>query len=93
MTLEIQIQSLSYSLMYGMFIVFIFNFIYRYLFHSNFIYKIIMDFLFVSDSVLLYFWLLKMINNGIFHSYFLIMFIVGGFISDRKTKIFRKMKK
>ena len=92
MSLELQIQSLVYSLVYGMFITSIFNILYKYLFYSRLLYKICINFLFIVDSVILYFLFLKGINNGIFHSYFLIMVIVGGFISDHTMKKFRNKK-
>lgn len=91
MSLEIQIQTLAFSLIYGMFFSLIMNLNYKYIFNSKLYYKVIINLLFVIGMVLLYFILLRKINNGIFHSYFIIMIILGFFIGNYKTKVLRKL--
>lgn len=91
MTLEIQIQSLIFSLIYGMFFALIMNLNYKYIFNTKIYYKIIVNLMFVVIMVLLYFILLRKINNGIFHSYFILMIVVGVTIGNYKTKVLRKL--
>ena len=93
MNLEIQIQVLVYSLMYGMFFSLVMNLCYRYIFYTKTYYKVIINFLFIINMVLIYFIILRKINNGIFHSYFLLMIILGIFIGNNKTKVLRKVLK
>ncbi len=92
MTLEVQIQSLIYSLVFGMFISMIFNFFYKYLFNKRKIIKILSTELFIISSVLLYFLLLVKINNGIISYYLFISIILGFVIGNKKTKILRFKK-
>lgn len=91
MALEIQIQSLVFSLIYGMFFALVMNLNYKYIFRTKIYYKIIVNFLFIVNMVLLYFILLRKINNGIFHSYFILMIILGVGIGNYKTKVLRKL--
>ena len=47
------------------------------------------DMLFIIDNVLVYFIILRYINNGIFHIYFSIMIILGfilGYFIDKKIR-------
>lgn len=91
MSLEVQIQSLAFSLLYGMFFSLVLNLNYQYIFNTKIYYKIIINFMFVVIMVLLYFILLYRINNGIFHSYFILVIIFGVIIGNSKTKILRKL--
>lgn len=93
MNLEIQIQVLVYSLIYGMFFSFVMNLGYRYIFYTKTYYKVTINFLFIFNMVLIYFIILRKINNGIFHSYFLLMIILGILIGNNKTKVLRKVLK
>jgi len=89
MTLEIQIQSLIYSFVYGLFFSFFFNLHYRYLFLSKIAYRIVLNFFFVLVNVFLYFILLKLINEGIIHYYFILMLFLGYLLGNMKTKVLR----
>lgn len=91
MSLEIQIQSLVFSLVYGMFFALIMNLNYKYIFNTKIYYKIIVNFMFVVIMVMLYFILLRKINNGIFHSYFILMIVLGVAIGNYKTRVLRKL--
>jgi len=77
MNLIIQIQTLVFSFVYGMFFQYTVCLNYKYLVKSNTYVKILVNFLFVIDHVLLYFFLLLKINNGILHLYFFISFLLG----------------
>ena len=52
---------------------------YKYLFQSHIVYKTIVNLFFVFGNCIIYFWILKAINHGIFHLYFSFM-LIGGFV-------------
>ena len=91
MVLEVQIQSLIFSLCFGMFCAFIYNLCYRWLFKGKKIIRIFINLIFVNLLSILYFVLLKGINFGIIHWYFLLIFGVGFVIGNRKTRKIRKL--
>lgn len=77
MTLIIQIKSLAFSFLYGVFFAFTYKLNYKYLTSNMKFFKIILSLFFIFDHVLLYFVLISKINNGILHLYFLFTFIIG----------------
>lgn len=90
MNLEIQIQSLIVSFIYGMFSSLIYNFIYPVLYSKNKVIKIITNLLYSFLIYSLFFNLLYLINNGVVHIYFVLLFIMGFIIGNMKTKKIRK---
>jgi hypothetical protein len=92
MNLETQIQSLIFSLVFGMFFALMFNIFYKQLFLGRTVFKIISNVFFVTCNVLLYFGILKTINDGIIHPYFLLMLFIGFTIGNKKAKMIRKIK-
>lgn len=90
MSLEVQIQSLIYSFVFGIFFSYTMNLNYRYLFSSTKLIRIIINLLFVLVHVLFYFILLKMINSGVLHIYFLIVFILGFCFGNYYSKKLRR---
>lgn len=96
MTLLIQIKSLIFSFLYGIFFAFTYKLNYKYLMCNIKILKTLLSFFFIFDHVLLYFILLSLINNGILHLYFLITFILGNiffvylFDNNKKIKLTKK---
>ena len=91
MTLLLQIKSLFFVFIYALFFSFTFNTNKKFLLHKNKLYKIIINVLFFLDHVLLFFILLKEINNFILHFYYVPSFILGiilykkYFTSDKKS--------
>lgn len=77
MELSVQLQVLTVSFVYGILFAYLLKTQYKFLFESGKFYKILVTLLFVFDNCLLYFLILRTINNGVFHIYFLFM-IVGG---------------
>ena len=77
MVLNLQIKALIVSFIYGIIISYLIKLQYKYLFPKKYILQIIVDMLFVFDIFLLYFLILKYINNGAFHIYFLFIIIIG----------------
>ena len=92
MDLEIQIQSLIFSLVFGMFFSLIFNLMYKHLFRGKKVFRLFTNMLFVIFNVLLYFGILSIINDGIIHTYFMLMVVVGFIIGNKKTKKIRKYR-
>lgn len=77
MILSIQLQVLTISFIYGILFSYLLKLQYRFLFNGKLLYKIFTNFLFIFDNCLLYFMILKIINNGMFHIYFLFLLILG----------------
>ncbi len=77
MALITQIQTLIVSFIYGICFAYLLVIQYKYLFESKLFIKILFTFLFLFDSFLIYFLLLRIINNGVFHYYFGIMLVLG----------------
>jgi len=90
MNLEIQIQSLIFSFVFGIFFALEFNLIYRYLFSIVSFIKIIINIVFVNINAIVYFYLLYIINGGIIHLYFIIMLVLGFVMGNKKTRKIRK---
>jgi len=88
MSLKLQIFSLIFSLIYGFIFYLLMLINKKYLYNHKL--SFIIDILFVLNNVLIYFIILRKINNGIFHIYFLIVFIIGFLISyyiDKKRHL------
>lgn len=81
--LDIQIKSIIFSFVYGAFFSVLLNLNYKFIYYSKGIIKLLINIFFIIDNVFLYFIILRYINNGIVHFYF-ILFIFLGFISVNK---------
>lgn len=90
MNLKIQILSLLFSFIFGIIFSLLVNINYRLLFSKSRIFQIIMTLVFVINCALIYFFLLKFINNGVVHPYFYLMVLIGFYFSFPITKSFRK---
>ncbi|HIT37357.1 MAG TPA: hypothetical protein IAB59_02610 [Candidatus Onthousia faecipullorum] len=93
MSLTEQVIALIFSFIYGGVLSVLYNFNYNLLFYKNIVVKIIFNILFVLDLVLLYFLVMRRINNAIIHPYFYIFIILGFFSAFDITKRFRKILK
>lgn len=93
MHLEIQIQTLIFSLLYGMFFSLVFNAFYLYIVESRSYIKIIINICVLFLFSIIYFLVLVKINNGAIHIYLFIFLIIGFFIGNNKTKKKRKISK
>ena len=89
MTLDVQIQTLIFSFVYGLFFSFLVNLNYKYLLEGKLGFMIVINILFVLVVALLNFLLLRLINDGMLHFYFFLMVVVGFFVGDPKTKKIR----
>ena len=79
MVLNLQLKSLVISFVYGIILAYLIRINSKYLFTKKVILKIIVSVLFVFDYYLLYFIMLKIISNGMFHIYFIFV-LIGGYI-------------
>ena len=86
MSLELQIQSIAFSIFFGLFTSLTFNLLYPFLFKTKKVLKVIITLIYVLLNVSLYFYFLFLINYGNIHNYFLISLIIGFLIGNRKTK-------
>ena len=87
MNIFIQIISLIISFLYGVFIYYFNVFNKKVINNKKLIYDIIFRIIYVYLLVLLYIVIMFKINKGIFHNYFLLLMLLGYFISYRKCKI------
>lgn len=93
MDLEIQIQSLISTCVYGMFLSFTYNLLYRFLYTKNKVMLVLNNFIYMIFNVFLYFTMLMLINNGVVHVYFLLMTFLGFLIGNSKCKNIRSKVK
>ncbi len=89
MNLEIQIQSLTVSFVYGLFYSLLYNLFYAFLYCKNKILRIITNIVFNVSLTILFFYIMYLINYGNIHIYFTIFFLCGFFIGNRKTILVR----
>lgn len=93
MILSIQIYSLLFSFGYGIFFAVLLFLFRKVIFNKNLILMVIFSFLFVFLNVILYFWGLKAINNGILHIYFFLSILLGYCLTNVVfSKLLVKMK-
>lgn len=79
MEIQLQLLSILISFFFGIFFSILTNLNYRYLFSKHIWFKTTFTVIYILDMALLYFLVMKMLNNGIIHSYFL-LFVGLGFL-------------
>ena len=84
MELKIQVVTLVYSYLYGGIFTLLLYVNYKMVMESKWFFKVVIDLVFVMINVFIYFMVLKKINNGIFHPYYLVMMGLG-YISVNKV--------
>lgn len=80
MILKIQIFSLFFSFVYGVFFAVLVKLNHKVLFNVKRHIQVISNFFFLLDVSLCYFLCIKYINNGALHIYFLLLFFLGWYI-------------
>ena len=93
MSLVEQVVSLIFSFIYGGVLSVLYNFNYNILFYKNRVVKIIFNILFVFDLVLIYFLVMRKINNAVIHPYFYLLIVLGFFVFFNLTKKLRILLK
>jgi len=89
MSLEIQIEAIAYTFLFGIVLSFFFNILYRILFTKYFLLNFFTNLIFNLSSAILYFYFLFKINSGIIHIYFFFIFLISFFLYNR---IFKKIR-
>lgn len=90
--LSIQIKSILVSFLFGMFLKLIISMNYKFLFHTKGIIKVLGNLFFVIDLVFIYFLILRYVNDGIMHYYFIIFIVLGFLLMCKIQLIFKKFK-
>lgn len=91
MSLKVQIITLLYSFIYGIVFSILLNLNYKFIYEGKRIFKIIITFIFILDSMLLYFLILKKINYGILHIYEFLAIILGFILENTLVaKLYKK---
>ena len=93
MNLSEQVVALIFSFIYGGVLSVLYNFNYNILFYKNRVVKIIFNILFILDLVLIYFLVMRKINNAIIHPYFYLFIIFGFSLFFDFSKRLRKLLK
>ncbi len=77
MTLQIQIQTLLFSFLFGICFSAFLTFNYKLIYHEKKRYKITSTFLLIIGGILIYFIGIRRVNEGIFHPYSALVIIIG----------------
>lgn len=93
MKLDIQLQSIIFSFSYGIIVSYLYNISYSFLYKTSILYRIVINLLFCIDVGLIYFLLLKVINYGVVHIYFVMVFLISFILFSGKYKNLRKCVK
>ena len=93
MNLDTQILSILFSFIYGVIVSYLYNLNYNFIYYNSYLYRISINILFCTDLALIYFILIKIINNGIIHIYFIISFLCGFILFSKRYKILRNIIK
>ena len=90
MSLIIQIQSLAYNFLFGIYFALLFNLSYKILFTKNLFINLFTNTIFIFSNIILYFYIIFRINDGIIHIYFLFIFLLSFFLYNQ---LFQKIRK
>lgn len=93
MDLKLQILSILFSFGYGIISSYLYNLNYNFIHDTTILYKLVINILFCVNLGLIYFILIKVINYGVVHIYFVFSFIVGFVLFVNKYKLLRNVFK
>ena len=93
MDLNTQIISIIFSIIYGAAFGTLYNFCYYFLYNNLLRYKLLINFLFVTNIVLIYFIIMFKINCGNINLAFIFFLLLNFLLSIRFTKKLRKIVK
>lgn len=91
--LSIQIKMIIFSIIFGIFIYFLTNVVKKIIYHKNKKLKIIFTFTFFILNAIIYFLILKKINNAIIDRNLLLMFFLGVYLGHLSRKVTKKILK
>ena len=86
MNLKAQVVSMIFSFVFGIVCMWSFIMLSNYQFYIRIIYRILLNVIFFSFFAVTYFLILRLINNGILHSYFLLFFVFGMIVVRKIVK-------
>lgn len=86
MSLEVQIQSIITSFVFGFLYAYLINLLYKFLFFGGIVKRAITNFMFNFITFMLYFLSMKLINQADIHIYFIFMAIIGYLIGNIFSK-------
>lgn len=86
MNLKVQIISIFFSFLFGIVCIIFYKKALKYLLNKKIESKIIYNFFYFISCSLLFFLILRQINYGVLHTYFLLFLIFGGFIGLKIVK-------
>lgn len=90
MTLEIQIKSLLFSFLFGIYFAYIIKINYKFILPLNKFFRVVGTLLLIISNVLIYFFILLKINYGLLHIYLILMIILGVYIEQLLNKLIVK---
>ena len=93
MDLKLQILSILFSFGYGIISSYLYNLNYNFIHNTTMLYKLVINILFCVNLGLIYFILIKIINYGVVHVYFVFSFVVGFVLFVNKYKFLRNVFK
>lgn len=93
MDLKLQILSILFSFGYGIISSYLYNLNYNFIHNTTILYKLVINILFCVNLGLIYFILIKVINYGVVHVYFVFSFVVGFVLFVNKYKFLRNVFK
>jgi len=91
--LDIQIKMIIFTFVYGIFIFFLLNLLKKIVYNKNKKLKIILTFAIFLLNSIIYFFILKIINNAIIDCNLLIIFFLGVYIGYILRKVLIKSLK
>lgn len=91
--LDIQIKMIIFTFVYGIFIFFLLNLLKKIVYNKNKKLKIILTFAIFLLNSIIYFFILKIINNAIIDRNLLIIFFLGVYIGYILRKVLIKSLK
>ena len=93
MNINIQLLSFIFSFSYGIIISYLYNLFYIFLETKVLRYKILSNFLFYINIFLIYFILLRKINDGVIHIYFILLTLLSFYLFINRSISLRKVIK
>ena len=82
MSLKIQIYSLIFSFLFGIYFSYILSKLKRFIYHEKILIKTIFSLVLVIINSFIFFIVLNKINNGILHPYIFITLVLGFYFID-----------
>lgn len=80
MSLDIQIKTILISIVFGMYFSLFLSLNYKIIYHKSELIKLLGTLIIMILNVLLYFYIIKNVNNGVFHIYELLCILIGSVI-------------